>query len=463
MYKAYITKLKNIRKHSNADRLLVGECFGNNVIVGLDYQEGEIGIYFPVDGKLGLKFAEVNNLLRKKDENGNNIGGYLDPDKRNITAIKLRGEKSDGLFMKLNCLQDFTDITKLKDGDQIDILNGVVICEKYIPKTNRRNLNNSNSIKGKKKTLKSLYPYFEEHKDTEQLAYNLNEFKKGDICYITLKMHGTSQRTAYTLVKQKLNWFQKLFKIKLPNKYELVTGTRRVNLGTMKESKPGFYDSELFRKKYHDLFSTKLHKGEEVFYEVLGYTDTDKLIMGECDNLKTKDPEFIKQYGQKTKFTYGCYSSQEAKDIINEKIKKSDVKLEAMANFFNFTFINDEQLKDYPQNKIFVYRMTLTTEEGYVVEYPTELVQKRCEEMGVDFVPIFEKFIFRNKTDLLKRIDKYVDGPDPIGKNHIREGIVLRIDNKLSFKAYKHKNFNFKVLEGLIKSDAKEPDMEENQ
>ena len=35
MYEAYITKIKNVRKHSNADRLLVGECFGNNVIVDL--------------------------------------------------------------------------------------------------------------------------------------------------------------------------------------------------------------------------------------------------------------------------------------------------------------------------------------------------------------------------------------------------------------------------------------------
>ena len=31
--------------------------------------------------------------LEKKDENGNNIGGYLDPEKRNIKALKLRGEK----------------------------------------------------------------------------------------------------------------------------------------------------------------------------------------------------------------------------------------------------------------------------------------------------------------------------------------------------------------------------------
>ena len=53
-YCAYITKIKDLRKHSNADRLQVGTCFGNNVIVSLETKEGQLGVYFPVDGKLGI-------------------------------------------------------------------------------------------------------------------------------------------------------------------------------------------------------------------------------------------------------------------------------------------------------------------------------------------------------------------------------------------------------------------------
>jgi hypothetical protein len=33
--------------------------------------------------------------------------------------------------------------------------------------------------------------------------------------------------------------------------------------------------------------------------------------------------------------------------------------------------------------------------------------------------------------------------------------------NRPTFTAYKHKNFNFKVLEGIIKDTADAPDMEE--
>ena len=39
MYTGYITKLKNIRNHPNADRLNLAECFGNTVVISKDYDE----------------------------------------------------------------------------------------------------------------------------------------------------------------------------------------------------------------------------------------------------------------------------------------------------------------------------------------------------------------------------------------------------------------------------------------
>ena len=53
MYCAYITELKQLRKHSNADRLQLGTVFGNTVIVDLSYYEGQKVVFFPVDGQLG--------------------------------------------------------------------------------------------------------------------------------------------------------------------------------------------------------------------------------------------------------------------------------------------------------------------------------------------------------------------------------------------------------------------------
>lgn len=44
MYCAYVTRIHNLRKHTNADRLLCGECFGNTVIVdlGTDLSAGRV-------------------------------------------------------------------------------------------------------------------------------------------------------------------------------------------------------------------------------------------------------------------------------------------------------------------------------------------------------------------------------------------------------------------------------------
>lgn len=421
MYEAYITTLKNVRKHNNADKLKVGECFGNQVVVDLSYQEGDIGIYFPTDGKLGKEFAEVNNLLRKKDENGNNIGGYLEPDKRNIKAIKLRGEKSDGLFLPVKSLEQFCDISKLNVGDRITTLNGTLICEKYIPRTNKRTTNNNKVSKKKKKIVE--FPLFAEHVDTEQLDYNLDEFKQGDTVYLTIKMHGTSQRTALLPKESNKNILSKLKNKYFKTKYDTVTGTRRVVIDSF-EKDTGFYGNDKFREQWHKFFKERLQKGEEVYYEVVGYVNKNTPIMPDGNNKKIQDKEFIKKYGDTTRFSYGC---------------------------------------EQGFCQAYVYRMTMTNEDGYVVEYPWELVKTRCEEMGIPTVLEVDKFLFTTKEDLLERVNKYLDIPDPIGKTHIAEGVVARIDNRKTFKAFKKKGFYFKVLEGIIKDTAESPDMEEIQ
>ena len=72
--------------------------------------------------------------------------------------------------------------------------------------------------------------------------------------------------------------------------------------------------------------------------------------------------------------------------------------------------------------------------------------------------------IYNNPGEfVLRKVEQYFDGPDPIGKTHIREGVVARIVNRPTISVYKHKNFSFKVLEGIAKDTADAPDMEEAQ
>ena len=463
-YCGYITKLQNVRPHSNADRMKLADCFGNTVCVGIDTPEDTLLIYFPTDGQLSAEYCEHNNLVRKKDENGNNIGGYMDPDKRNVTAIKLRGEKSDGLVMPLESLA-FTgvDISTFKMGDTITVVNGHEICKKYIP-VNKKAPRVSEGNRTRKKKI-PIAPLFVEHADTEQLAYNMDAFKPGDEIEITLKMHGTSQRTGYLPVFKgyKRTLWDKICRRAGEPIYEwdYVSGTRRT---VLENFDGGFYGSNAFRKQHENLFRGKLWKGETVYYEVVGFTDDGTSIMASCSNKKLNDKEFVKKYGDTTVFSYGC-SPTGTKRMVGEDA--------------DGRFMIDMTA---PKSDIYVYRMTMTNEDGNVVEYTPDFMRYRCELMGVKTVPVLWKGIIPEKIPVignndemgapnLKNIDageyikfkaeEFYDGPDPIGKTHVREGVVIRILNRPKFCAYKHKNWYFKALEGIVKVDAEAPDMEE--
>lgn len=438
-YCGYVVKVDHLRKHTNADRLQIATFFNNDTIVSMDTRYGDIGVYFPVDGQLSERFCAVNDLVRRKDENGKQTGGYLDPDKRNIKALKLRGEKSDGLYLPITCLADFCKISDLKVGDTIDTVNGELICQKYIPHSNTRTY--YGKTKSAKKAKANIAPTFYEHVDTAQLAYNLNAFKPGDTIQLTLKMHGTSGRTGYLpLVHVKQTWFDKLFHRpgKEYKEYGYITGTRRVVLDGKRTG--GFYDSDDFREAMATKFDGKLRKGEVVYYEIVGFQGPNGApIMSQVQNSKVKDPEFTKQYGSVTTFSYGCEQDH---------------------NYDN----------EIPCCEVYVYRMTMVNEDGDVVEYSPTQIKERCEQMGAHTVMEFETFIIPEDVlsmsageYVLRCVEEYFDGPDPIGKTHVREGVVARILNRTNFVVYKHKNFSFKVLEGIAKDEATAPDIEEAQ
>ena len=464
MHTGYVVEVKELKPHNNADKLQLATFFGETVIVGLDTKIGDIGIYFPCDLQLSKEYCDANDLCRKRAD-GTDGKGYLERDKRNIKAISLRGEKSYGLYASLTTLESFGDITQLRVGDTIDVFNGHEICKKYIPRSNRRRGSHSEGNKTRKHKV-PVAPLFMEHADTEQLAYNLGAFKCSDEIEITLKMHGTSQRTAYvpTLKGYKRTLLDRIFKREGTPIYDwgYVSGTRRT---VLENYEGGFYGSNVFREQHSKFFEGKLWKGETVYYEVVGFTDTSAPIMAECSNKKLNDPDFVKQYGETTVFSYGC----EPNGLTNDELFKLEVNSEKH---------NEARIVLRPQSDIYVYRMTMTNEDGDVVEYTPDFMRYRCEQMSAKTVPVLWKGTIPEidndeaLTEDMKETagtwikdiaEQYYNGPDPIGKTHVREGVVVRILNRPKFCAYKHKNFAFKVLEGIIKDAADAPDMEEAQ
>ena len=456
MHNGFIVEVKDLKPHINADKLQIATFFGEAVIVGLEVKIGDIGIYFPCDLQLSEEYCDANDLCRKRAD-GSNGNGYLEREKRNIRAIKLRGEKSCGLYAPLESLAyTGVDIATLRIGDTITVVNGHDICQKYIPKSkNRVHTGGGNKVR---KHKAPIAPLFQEHADTEQLAYNLGAFKPGDEIEITLKMHGTSQRTAHlpAFKGYKRTIWDKLFRREGTPIYDwgYVSGTRRT---VLENFEGGYYGSNEFREAHSKFFEGKLWKGEEVFYEVVGFTHTGTPIMSTADNKKLNDKDFVKQYGKTTTFSYGCDCAEQA--------WKED----------------RSQDPDKPESDMYIYRMTMTNEDGNVVEYTPDFMRYRCEQMGVKCVPVMWKGTIPdswilpglpycptgdepefNAGEWIKNVaEQYYDGPDPVGKTHVREGVVVRILNRPKFAAYKHKNHTFKVLEGIAKDVADAPDMEE--
>lgn len=386
--------------------------FGNDTCISLDVKVGDLGIYFPSGLQLSEMFCEQNHLCRTKAD-GTPDTGYMEWSKRNVKTIRLRGEYSDGIYLPIGCLEyTGVDISALEPGTLITVVNGYPICEKYIPKSEEPNDPTAKSVNKTRKKKVPIAPLFKEHADTEQLAYNLAAFKPGDLIEITLKLHGTSGRTAYvpTLQGYKRTFWDKLTKREGTPIYEYgyVSGTRRTILNGYDG---GFYGSNAFREPHSKFFEGKLQRGETAYYEIVAYTDKNIPIMGKGDVPK----EYQNIYGKEMVFNYGLSEGSE----------------------------------------MYLYRMTYTSPEGYVIEYPPYLMRHRAEQMGIKYCPILANFIIpsdiKNAGEYVKNIaEQYYDGPDPIGKTHVREGVVVRIINRPGFKAFKHKNNLFKCITGII-------------
>lgn len=408
-----------VSKHPNADRLQLGNVLGNQVVTGLDVQTGDLGIFFPEGLQLSEEYAQANDLVRRKAADGSHAGGFFEENRR-VRCQKFRKQKSEGYWAPLATLS-FAGKFDLKVGDRIDSINGIAICTKYYTRATRAARAKNRTKVNRRETI-----MFHAHFDTDQLRFNLDKLKRGSLVTITLKMHGTSQRTGY-VQDEVPSWWRKLLRLPLKTKWSYLTGTRNVIV------KPTG-----FREAAANLFATKLHKGETVFYEIVGYEGENTPVMKPHSVESVKDAAFKKEllkiYEPQVTYTYGCPNGE---------------------------------------SRVYVYRVTMTNEDGFSIDLPWHNVKARCAELGVDHVPelathylqcTYDETIEEYVEDFLNGLNtRYLERPDPIGLVHPTEGVCVRIEGNGETKAriYKHKSFTFGVLEGYIKDKDDYVDTEE--
>jgi len=459
MYKAIVTPLRAVRKHPNADRLDLATVCGNQVVIGKNHKDGDLGVYFDVDGQLMPEFLSVLNLYRNKELNSNKEEKGMFDDNGRVRAQKLRGEKSEGFWIPISTVnkafprwidEETTDATNM----EFDHIGTTKICQKYVSKATKKA---QGSQKSSKKIANEM---FHQHFDTAQYGRNSYAIGTQETMILTEKLHGTSQRAGNVKVKKKMRF--NIWKTFLAwcadgvwmseietEEWQDMIGTRRVILDEKKLKEDSGFHSSNFRQKAAEPLIGNMKKGETFYYEVVGYEHKGRPIMGSHGNEKLKPhldedeyTKFIETFGDTTTFSYGC---------------------------------EDGELD------IYVYRITLTNEDGYSVDLSWEAVKDRCHELGIKTVPELyvgsrqqmaaimmqgklseidlnemaqkmsgeeaESFITNLSDQFIKQIS---EGKTTVGHN-LREGLCVRVEKGLTPLVLKEKNFQFKVLEGIIK------------
>lgn len=410
-YLAHIIQLKNLKKHSNADRLQTVSIKFQNVITGQDAKNGDVYVYFPVESKINSGFISRTNSFRDNTKNDDpDKTGFFDDNCR-VRAVKLRGEKSMGYIVPLLSVFEWADVkinytTWEKDRETyinqtFDVINGKKLLEKYIIVSSEKKKNIKQGKNAKLSKLVEGQTNF--HVNTSNLRYNLFNLKPSDIVSLTYKTHGTSWWAANVLVKKQLNWFEKLLKycnVNIIDKcYDIVYESRRVVKNKQFEdpkNKNHYYNYDLW-KDICDKVKEHIPKGYTLYGECLGFT---------------KDGGYI-QKG----YDYSC--------------DKNKFKLE-------------------------IYRISHTNPDGLVTELTYPQIVEFCENTGL----IPSTLFYYGKLDelypkikgtkhwhknLLRRLEKEFNEKDCfMCVNSVpEEGIVLRQESLFSCTPLKLKSWRF--------------------
>lgn len=429
-YAAIVVQIKTLVPLENCDNVQAAIILGNQVIVSKEVRVDDIGLYFPLECQLSQKYLSNNNLYRKPELNNDPTQkGYFEENGR-IRCIKFRGmHKSEGLFMPIGSLgfvfpeifnPSKTGLWLPKDffieiGDTFDELNGIEICNKYIPKNTRTPGMPGKNKKGKSSKISKLIAnQFKFHDDTGMLYKNLHTLNPDTFVNISYKMHGTSGISSRILCKKALKWYEKALKFLginiVDTEYSDVYASRKVVKNEELNPKvKHFYDDDIWGVAHKELLPFVLN-GMTFYYEIVGFLPSGGYIQKDYD--------------------YGC---------------------------------------DHKEHKIYIYRITYTNIDGKVFEFSATQVQNFCKEKGLNAVPE----LFSGKVSRFITIAEQILGKEPrifnleedqdlirehflqllkdlynekncyICKNKVpEEGAVIRLE-KNEFEAYKQKSNRF--------------------
>ena len=279
-YAATVVTIKSITPLEGSDNIVGTPIFGFQAIVGKNTNVGDVGIVFPAETQLSAEFCYENNLYQHGNLNRDEgAKGYLG-DSGRVRAIRLRGHRSDCLFMPLSSLSwvKGIDLSKLTDGVSFDRIGDVQICQKYVIK---RTYKEKRLEKNKDKFIRVDKKFLPEHYDSDNYFRNSDVIPGDQEIIVTQKLHGTSIRVGNTFVARKLGLLDKIAKrlgIQVKEtELDYVFGSRKVIKDANNPNQNHFYSTDIWTEEGKKLTGL-LPDGCLLYGELIGWTENGSPI-----------------------------------------------------------------------------------------------------------------------------------------------------------------------------------------
>lgn len=376
-YAATVVTISEVHPFEGSDNIVGTNLFGFQAIVGVGTQPGERGLFFPAETQLSQEFCYENNLHQhgnlNKDEGAK---GYLG-DNRRVRAIRLRGNRSDCLFMPLSSLSYIKgfDPNELQDGDTFDVIGDHPICNKYVIKRTKKE---QRIEKNKDKFIRVDKKFLPEHYDSDQWYKYHQAVPDEATVIVTQKLHGTSIRVGNTVVSRKLTLADRLAKLigakVQPTEMDYVFGSRKVIKDINNPNQNHFYSTDI-------------------------WTDEGKKLEGLI-------PENFLVYGELIGWTPNGTPIQK-----------------------NYTYQVPPQTCD-----LYVYRVAFVNAQGMVVDLSWDQVREFCKDRNLRTVPELwrgpkKDFVAEEYIDRNYHAGEGFTQAVPLGdESPCDEGVCIRVD-----------------------------------
>ncbi len=258
-YKVPLTRVLNVRNHSNADSLDFATVYGFDVICGRNnFKVNDLVIYVPVDSLLYNR--SIINLVFPPEQK------IKFPSDRRIRQAKIRGQYSQGLLIKPELLEPVFGPNWWKNIELETDLSAMLEIIKYEPPQWK----NGNTASGQRlRDRANENPRFHKYGGLTNIKWQPDWFTETEEVVIQEKLHGSNCRFSIQPTAVNTKWRKVLRWVKMLPEKEFCYGSNNVQL-QQRNNYTGFYGEDVYAQavKSCDGFN-KLKLGETAFGELI--------------------------------------------------------------------------------------------------------------------------------------------------------------------------------------------------